>query len=357
MTPPPPLTHPSPLTSSPLTLSLNKLALLRYKTIDACLGNRGRKWTLEDLIEKVSDALYEYEGIRDGVSKRTVQLDLQTMRSDKLGYSAPIVVVDRKYYTYEDPKFSITRSKITHADLDKMNEVVGILRQFNGFSHFGEMTELIAKLEAQLYRGQSDSAELIQFESNPLLKGLNWLDPLYKAILHKTPLLIEYRSFRARSAKEGVYYPYLLKAYRNRWFLIARNKHLKPLLNLALDRIENAQALPKEPYRPYEGVPLPAYFADTIGVTKTEHDRAVLVMLEVEASMAPYVLTKPLHASQKILRQDSGPLLISIEVVLNFELEREILGFGESIKVLSPKRLVQQVVRRLEAARRGYGER
>jgi len=72
-------------------MSLNKLALIRYKTIDYCLRNRARKWTLENLIEKVSEALYEYEGIRGGVSKRTIQLDLQTMRSDKLGYNAPIV--------------------------------------------------------------------------------------------------------------------------------------------------------------------------------------------------------------------------------------------------------------------------
>jgi hypothetical protein len=63
-------------------MALNKLALIRYKTIDTCLRNRARKWTLENLIDKVSEVLYEYEGIRDGVSKRTIQLDLQTMRSE-----------------------------------------------------------------------------------------------------------------------------------------------------------------------------------------------------------------------------------------------------------------------------------
>jgi hypothetical protein len=80
----------------------NRNALIRYKTIDACLQNRQRKWTLEDLIEKVSDALYEYEGIDKGISLRTIQADIQVMRSDKLGYEAPIIVVDKKYYTYAD---------------------------------------------------------------------------------------------------------------------------------------------------------------------------------------------------------------------------------------------------------------
>jgi hypothetical protein len=53
-------------------MSINKLALIRYRTINECLRNRYRKWTLEDLIEKVSEVLYESEGIRSGVSKRTI---------------------------------------------------------------------------------------------------------------------------------------------------------------------------------------------------------------------------------------------------------------------------------------------
>lgn len=68
----------------------NKNALIRYKTIDNCLRNRYRRWTIDDLVEACSDALYDCEGISKGVSLRTVQNDLQIMRSDKLGYNAPI---------------------------------------------------------------------------------------------------------------------------------------------------------------------------------------------------------------------------------------------------------------------------
>lgn len=101
-------------------MAVNKLALIRYKTIDDCLKNRFRKWTLEDIIEKVSATLYELEGITTGVSKRTIQADIQLMRSDKLGYNAPIVVKDKRFYAYEDPAFSITKAPINNADVDKM---------------------------------------------------------------------------------------------------------------------------------------------------------------------------------------------------------------------------------------------
>ena len=57
----------------------NKNALIRYKTIDNCLRNRYRRWTLDDLVEACSDALYDMEGITKGVCARTVQMDIQIM--------------------------------------------------------------------------------------------------------------------------------------------------------------------------------------------------------------------------------------------------------------------------------------
>ena len=81
-------------------MPVNKNALLRYKTIDNCLRNTSRQWTLDDLIDACSDALYEYTGKDELVSRRTVQLDIQKMRSSELGYEAPIEVYDNKYYRY-----------------------------------------------------------------------------------------------------------------------------------------------------------------------------------------------------------------------------------------------------------------
>lgn len=91
----------------------NKNALIRYKTIDRCLRNRFRRWTLDDLVEACSDALYEMEGILRGVSVRTIQADLQVMRSDKLGYNAPIEVYDGKFYRYADDDYSISEAPLT----------------------------------------------------------------------------------------------------------------------------------------------------------------------------------------------------------------------------------------------------
>ncbi|MBD1421955.1 helix-turn-helix transcriptional regulator [Sphingobacterium chuzhouense] len=328
-------------------MSINKLALIRYKIIDNCLRQTHRKWTLDNLIEKVSDGLYELEGIHTGVSKRTIQSDIQLMRSNKLGYNAPIVVAKRKFYTYEDPSYSISNSPLSDGDMSKMRDAVDILKHLNGFSYFDEMSDMIARLENNLSKQENRSTSCIQLESNKLLKGLNWITPIHKAIREKIPLLIMYKSFKSQSPQEAVYFPYLLKEYRNRWFLICKPKKRKTLITLALDRIEDIAEMAKSGFVEYDGVDFERYYEDTIGVTKSERDRGHRVILQVDPSNAPYVLTKPMHASQQLLKTGAdGSICIRLDVVLNYELEREILGFGECIKVLAPKILQDKMKRR-----------
>ena len=105
----------------------NKNALIRYKTIDRCLRNRYRRWTIDDLVDACCDALLDMEGITKGVCARTVQMDIQIMRSDKLGYNAPIVVYDKIYYTYADPDYSITEMPLSMDDCKLIKEAITLL--------------------------------------------------------------------------------------------------------------------------------------------------------------------------------------------------------------------------------------
>lgn len=107
----------------------NKNALIRYKTINNCLRNRYRRWTLDDLVDACSDALYEMEGITKGVCSRTVQMDIQIMRSDKLGYNAPIEVYEKIYYRYTDPNYSITKMPLTMEDCKLISKAINLLAE------------------------------------------------------------------------------------------------------------------------------------------------------------------------------------------------------------------------------------
>lgn len=329
-------------------MPVNRNALIRYRTIDSCLQNRRRKWTLDDLIEACSDAIYEYQGIMTGVSRRTIQADIEMMRSNKLGYEAPIIVVDKKYYTYEDKTYSITNIPLNNQDMQVLGEVSDLLKQFKGFSHFADLNEMVSKLEDKIYTQKTQSAPVIDFEKNDNLKGLEWIEVIRKAIVAKKTICITYQSFKAREASTFCFSGYLLKEYRNRWFVLGmqhkRNSHI---LNLALDRIQTVQE-DEEPYRENKTINLATYYNDCIGVTKSPGQRDCEVVFWIDNDNAPYVITKPLHHTQKLLHDDVDGKIFSIKVILNFELERELLGFGAKMRVLGPRILVKQMKAQLQ---------
>ena len=337
-------------------MSINKLALIRYKTIDNCLQNRFRKWTLENLMDACGEAIYECEGISGGVSRRTIQLDIQNMRSEKLGYNAPIVVTEKKYYSYSEKGYSITNTPLTRQDLNILNEVLDVLKQFKGFGYFNELNGMVTRLEDKLYKSQNKGKSFIEFEKNDLLKGLSFIDPLHKAIIKRKVIEVTYRSFKAEKAQMIIFHPYLLKEYRNRWFLLGSGGKAANIINLALDRMESFRELTGVKYvRPDFDVS--AYYSDVIGVSKVINQRTINVVLKISREHAPYILTKPLHPSQTLLHEEPDGLVFSIDVVWNFELEREILGFGEHIKVLGPRRLSGKIQARLKNTITQYADR
>lgn len=334
-------------------MPLNRYALIRYKTIDQCLQNRYRRWTLDDLIEACSEALYEYEGVNKRVGLRTIQSDIQVMRSDKLGYNAPIIVVNKKYYTYDDPDYSITNIPLSQQDLNRLTKVAEILKQFKGFSHFNDLNLLVQKLEDKVHSERENQNPVIEIEKNENLKGLNYLELIYQSILNKKCLSIKYQSFKARKPGKIVFHPYLLKEYRNRWFVLGKKSAAQPILTLALDRIHEIEINEKYKYIDDPAFNPKLYYRDVIGVT-VNSNKPVNIHLFIDRRNAPYVLTKPLHHSQQLICKSEKGIEIAIKVIPNFELEREILGFGENMKVISPISLRNRIQERLLKAYSGY---
>lgn len=335
-------------------MPVNRNALIRYRTIDSCLQNRQKKWTLDKLIDACSDALYEFQGIDTGVSRRTIQADIEMMRSNKLGYEAPIVVVDKKYYTYSDKSYSITNIPLNNQDMQVLGEVTSLLQQFKGFNHFTDLSEMVSKLEDKIYTQKTHSPPVIDFEKNDNLKGLEWIEVIRKAIVAKKTMCVTYQSFKARDASTFCFSGYLLKEYRNRWFVLGQShQRNSPLLNLALDRIQSI-AEHEDQYRENKSIDLAAYYSDVIGVTKSPGQRDCEVVFWIDNANAPYVITKPLHPTQKILKEELDGKIFSIRVILNFELERELLGFGSKMRVLGPRLLVKQIKEQLRKTLGNY---
>ncbi len=339
-------------------MPLNRSALIRISTIDRCLRNRYRRWTIDDLIEACTDALAEYEGRSNPVSRRTFQNDLALMRSDRLGYNAPIVVRDNKYYEYEDPDYSITHLPLNEEGLDALNSALDILRQLQGFPQLAPSIEIISKLNEQISRHTGNSAPAMDMETVAGYRGAQYIGIIYDAVKKSQTIVIEYQSFKARQPEAIIVYPYLLKEYRNRWFLICeKSTNKRPQVNIfALDRIHSVEVDRQHPFKKCVGFDPEHYFDDTIGVTRHIGDKARRVVIKIDRCQAPYVESKPFHKSQKVeQRFHDGGIQISLKVVINNELERLILGYGGHAEVIAPPEFRAKIAESVTKAASRYG--
>lgn len=338
-------------------MPLNRSTLIRISTIDRCLRNRFRRWTITDLIDACTDALAEYEGRSNPVSRRTFQNDLALMRSDRLGYNAPIVVRDNKYYEYDDPDYSITHLPLNDEGLDALNSALDILRQLQGFPQLASSIETISKLNEQISRHTGSSTPAMDMEHVEGYRGAGFIGTIYDAVRKQQTIVIEYQSFKARAADSIIVYPYLLKEYRNRWFLIGEKaSNRSPQINIfALDRIHSVLIDRTRPFHKCVGFDPAHYFDDTIGVTRLITDKPRRVVIKIDRQQAPYVESKPFHRSQKVeQRFRDGSIQISLKVIINNELERLILGYGGHVEVIAPPEFRARVAESIGIAHSRY---
>ena len=121
----------------------NLNALIRYRTIDKCLSNPYRKWTIEDLMEACSKALEESRGIYTGISERTIREDIRVMRSDILGFNAPIVQKSGNY-SYEERDYSIFNVTIQETDL--LSRVFNFMLDIQSDIQHPDMKDIINRI-------------------------------------------------------------------------------------------------------------------------------------------------------------------------------------------------------------------
>lgn len=332
-------------------MPINKNASFRYRVIDRCLRNQGRPWTIDDLVDEISDELWEQFGIDKGVGKRTVEGDISLMRSDPpRGFAAPIICKNKKYY-YNDLGYSITDHPLVNEDIDNLRYAIDIMKQFRGLPNFRDLEQIIYKIEGQV--NTTGMREVIRFEAIGEAVGLKWLEILYKACLGRTVLRITYQSFKSPEPKVEIVHPYLLKEYRNRWFLLGYNETLDFISIYGLERIQKI----KESNRKFnyeKANEIKGIHDSVIGVSVPNGKEACEIIFDAIPSQAKYLVTKPFHASLEIVEEGKRSTRFRVKLIANFELEQLLLSFGENITIIAPPEFRNRIRERLEKAITSY---
>ena len=172
----------------------------------------GKEATLDELVYACTDELRK-EISYGSVSRRTVQHDLQEMRySEALGYYAPIVVINRKFYCYEDPDYSITKVPLSQDDLLRLTEAVDLLKQMSASQGFDGVEDAVNRLEDHVASMRHKANPVIYLENNERLKGLEYMTPLHEAIMERTALSVTYQPFQFPEPMTFLFSPYTVRS-------------------------------------------------------------------------------------------------------------------------------------------------
>ncbi|MCG8807430.1 WYL domain-containing protein [Tenacibaculum finnmarkense] len=312
-------------------MPITKNTHLRYKILEKCFSDTTKKYFIDDLIIACEEEL-------ESISVDTIRKDIKKMRDE---YGAPIESKKdgkKAYYRYKHYNFSID-GILFPEDKKQLESIIQLLSRFKGLPHYKWIDEILDKIKSS-FRFEESTKEIVYFENNPFLKGFeNYFSFLFDKILRDKVLKITYQSFEDTEVLNWTIHPYILKEFNKRWYLIGFCEEGNKIYNIAFDRILNSEETDVK-YITTE-TDFNEYFDDVIGVTVYEQEELQEIKLQFSENRFPYVKTKPIHSSQKVLKKEINT--ISIEVKKNNELISLILSYGKDVKVVTPIELQKEI--------------
>jgi len=275
------------------------------------------------------------------------------MRSEA-GFRAPITAYKegrRVYYRYSDRTYSLAMQPINPIEADLLKNTLDMLGRIKGLPQFEFLQEISLKLKKSFQL--EDLADCIYFDQNEYLKNLHLLGDLLKVIKRRCVLRVSYQSFHQERPEVFIIHPYFLKQYNKRWFLFGQCDGFDTWTNLPLDRIVSVEVAEDIPFMQARKTHQ-EYFEDIIGVTKPIDEDCQIVKIKVDKELWPYIESKPLHPSQKIVQRADEYTVIQLEVIPNYEFYAQVLGYGSSVEVLDPASVREEIRKKLKGSLEKY---
>lgn len=323
----------------------------RFRIIDNCLNDTSRTWTLEDLINEVSQKLTNEFNV-EKVSKRSIQYDIALMREQPpVGYNAPIVCIDGNY-SYSDENFSLQNCQLSKPDIDNLTEVVNTLKQFKNYAHLGDILKIIEKIEAIIALNPLPNSAFVAFEnSDKLLKGIGWLKQIFDATEQKRVIELTIKEFDD-TIRQQVVHPYYLKEFQNEWYLYGLSEHNHTLVVVPVQKI--AAISPQIITFIENTTYTPAYFTSLFGLQPSESTKATDVQLKIDAHLVKEFTASPVHETQTLTNVDDNGALLQLKIIPNNDFTQFVLKYGSHIKVEAPEKLRKTIIQELKTAYDAY---
>ena len=318
-------------------MGVNTDQLKRFFKIDDKIKH-GKKATIKQLAAAWNNSRVDHV---ERVSDRTINTDIKAI--EKVFEGAKIEIIDGKYYSYEDHKFSIRQLNLNENDEVLLSLLRMTLQNYENtviYDKFNKLKNKVLQEDKTAPKSSSTNKNFII----PEISFGKWIEQLFEAIIKEESIEIIYRK-NANEISNKTLSPYLLKEFRKRWYLIAydhaENKRITKVY--ALDKIKEVIESEMKFYTDTFFDPND-YFKYTFGIHHELSNKPIDIVLEFYGTQIDQLMNHPLMATQKSTLIEGGKALrVELQVYNSYEIQREILGYGKGVKVISPDSLVKDM--------------
>ncbi|MCK0125815.1 WYL domain-containing protein [Gelidibacter sp. F2691] len=325
-------------------------AHLRYNILDYCFRNKS--YSFEELLEVVNEGIAELYP-REGISERTLRMDLSVFRDKKKGFSAPLPEKIR-VLKYTNPKFSIAQRPLLEYEQYLIDAAQQLMSRFENHPKYNRLAEALIRFQEEEEQ-ETDTSKILFYDHNEEYKGIKHLKPLYLAIRKKQVLKISYKGFRDKDATSFEFHPHILRQYNRRWFVFGLNNTQNvnewsvPLDErlIKIDILVESEYL--ESSKNWE-----SFFRTMVGVVRAKDAEVEKVVLRFHNGRENYFKTKPFQPDYEEFFEEDKKDQVWFETILNNELVQQILSYGKDVEVLEPEGLKKQMLDHVDTMYKYY---
>ena len=193
----------------------------------------------------------------------------------------------------------------------------------------------------------------IFFENVP--SSHQFLTTVIQAIRDNRKLKVRYQGYRMEEEMTYELEPYFIREFKRRWYLYGHkdyDKNFNPHM-YALDRMIEVEIL-QDTFKMPEDLDAKAWFQSLYGIRKYDDLNSLQVLLKVYGKQVRYFRSLPLHSTQEEVETHKGYSVFSYNLAPDYDFKQDILSFGESIEVLEPVSLRNQVAEIIKQAGKRY---
>lgn len=177
----------------------------------------------------------------------------------------------------------------------------------------------------------------ILFEEIP--DGEQYLPAILKALKTNKKLYMTYQSYGRDKANSYEVEPYCIKAFKQRWYLIA---HSDIIRIYALDRVKALEETDERFDYPKDFV-AGQYFESFFGIIADMDYKVETVRIKVSAGQANYLRDLTLHQTQREIERNDEYSIFEMRLRPTFDFQQELLSMGPDVEVLAPDRLRKEM--------------